>query len=220
MATRSITVAARSSPLSRAQVREVEVLLQRFDPRISLNPIWLDAYGDRDQVTSLRDLPPSDFFTRDIDACVQCHQARLAIHSAKDLPPECPEGLVVAGLTPCLDPRDALVLREGLGKLPDLAVVATSSPRRDDQVRSQFPHVQIVDLRGTIHARLNRLHLDCHAVVVAECALIRLGLTQMPRIYLEGPTAERQGQLALVCHRQDREMMDLIEQALGQLISP
>ena len=214
MAAHSIAVAARSSALSRAQVREVEWLLQHVNPLITLQPIWLEAYGDLDPLTSLRDLPPSDFFTREIDGLVQCGEARLAVHSAKDLPPTLPDGLLLAGLTPCLDARDSLVLREGLLDLPTGAIVATSSTRRDEQVRQRYPEVQIVDLRGPIHERLERLKRDCDAVVVAECALMRLGLCHLPRIFLEGPTAEHQGQLALVCRRQDHQILLLIEQAL------
>lgn len=216
MAACALTVAARSSPLSRAQVQEVQVWLHGFDSNIKLIPILLDTYGDRDLATSLRNLPPSDFFTRDIDRLVQNGAARLAVHSAKDLPPEPAHGLVIAAFTPCLDSRDALVLREGLTDVPRDAVVGTSSLRRDEQVRKRFPHVQIVDLRGTIHARLARLQGDCHAVVVAECALIRLGLTGVSRLYLEGPTVERQGQLALVCRHDDYELRDLLQQVFGK----
>lgn len=215
MAAHSILVAARSSPLSRAQVQEVEVLLQNFEAGITLQTVWLEAYGDQDQITSLRDLPPSDFFTREIDGLVQHREARFAIHSAKDLPPVLPEGLMVAGYTPCLDPRDSLVLRAGLRDLPKGAVVGTSSTRRDEQVRRRWPDVRIVDLRGPIHVRLERLQRDCDAVVVAECALIRLGLCHLPRMILEGATAERQGELALVCREDDLQIQDLIQQALG-----
>ena len=63
-----------------------------------------------------------------------------------------------------------------------------------------------MDLRGPIHHRLAKLdQKEADGVVVAEAALIRLGLTDLNRIWLLGETAEGQGQLALVAREGDEE---------------
>ena len=194
---RSYTVAARTSPLSRAQVDEVERELRRAYGTYALQRLFVTSHGDLDRTRSLRDLPPSDFFTREVDWLVQEGLADFSVHSAKDLPPEPMEGMCVVGLTQGLDSRDAIVLRQGLDHLQPGAVIGTSSARRDQAVRQLQPEIIIKDLRGTIEKRLARLQIDCDGVVIAECALQRLGLGHLPRLFLPGPSARGQGQLAL-----------------------
>lgn len=185
----SFKVGARSSPLSRAQVVEVQKLLGAH-----FEVTWVETTGDLDQKTSLRGLDKTDFFTRELDEMLLAGKIDIAIHSAKDLPNPLPKGLC-ATFTECLDPRDALVFRE----LPLGGTVATSSERREEAVRQLRPDVRFVDLRGTIGERLAKIERgEVDAVVVAEAALIRLSLTHWNRLYLPGPTAEGQGSLAIV----------------------
>jgi porphobilinogen deaminase len=136
----------------------------------------------------------TDFFTRELDEMVLRGEVDAAVHSAKDLPEVLPEGLEVAAITKGLDGRDALVMRQ------PLFVVATSSERREEEVRKLFPGVAFRDLRGTIGERLaiwERGEVD--GVVVAEAALIRLSLTHLPRLFLPGPPL--QGRLAIVTRK-------------------
>jgi hydroxymethylbilane synthase len=179
-------IGARSSPLSRAQVEEI-----RREFAVDFEVIWVETSGDLDKSTSLRKMEKTDFFTRELDQMLLNGEIDFAIHSAKDLPEPIPKGLKVAYVTKGVDPRDALVI-----KREPLRVVATSSERREAMVKQLFPHCQFVDLRGTIEERLAK---DVDGVVVAEAALIRLGLTHLPRIYLPGETAPMQGRLAIVC---------------------
>ena len=203
-----VKVALRNSSLSRAQLLEVEGEWHNHHPQVTLEPQFVLTMGDRDQNRSLRALDKSDFFTREIDDLLLAGDCRLAIHSAKDLPDPLPEGLVRVALTRGVDPRDALVLR--CRPLPAQPIVATSSVRRDEAVRALLPHARVVDIRGNVDQRLSRLASgEIDALVVAEAALIRLGLTHLERIYLEGPSAVHQGRLALVARADDFEMAAL-----------
>lgn len=155
----------------------------------------------------------SDFFTREVDALVRSGRCRLAIHSAKDLPDPLPEGLFLAALTRGVDPSDSLVLRTP-SRLPQGARIATSSLRREERVRELYQKedmaLHFVDLRGTIDERLALLEKgEVEGVVVAEAALIRLGLTTLPRIRLPGPSVPLQGRLALLTRPEDEEMIAL-----------
>lgn len=177
---------ARSSPLSRAQVEEIQ---KEFD--LFFNVIWVKTRGDFDQKTSLRGLEKSDFFTRELDQMLLDGEIDIAIHSAKDLPDPLPKGLKIAALSKGVDPRDSLVIKK-----EPVQLVATSSSRREEAVRQIFPNCQFVDLRGTIHERLEK---DVDGVVVAEAALIRLKLTHLKRLFLPGETVPYQGRVAIVC---------------------
>ena len=208
----TLVVGARPSPLSLAQVRELSEALQQYHPHVCFDIHYMSTVGDRNQNTSLRTLDRTDFFTRDIDAWVLEGQERLGIHSAKDLPKSLAAGLTLFCLTKGVDPSDSLVLRpnETLSSLPVGARIATSSIRREEAVGQLRQGFCFSDLRGTIEQRLIKLETgEADGIVVAEAALIRLGLTHLNRIRLPGPIAEGQGQLAVVGREEDQEIKNL-----------
>lgn len=207
-----ISVGARSSPLSRVQVQEILEELHQYYPSIFFEVSYVMTYGDKDRQTSLRDLERTDFFTREVDEMVLDGRCRIGIHSAKDLPIPLSDGLVVVCLTNGIDPSDSLVLRPGesVDLLPAGAKIATSSLRREEMVRQLRVDLQFCDIRGTIAERLAILERDeVDGVVIAEAALIRLGLTHLNRIKLPGETVEGQGKLAVVARIEDGEMRQL-----------
>ena len=209
-----LKIGARSSPLSRAQFEEVARELGGVD----LIPIWVETTGDRDRTTSLRGLNKTDFFTREIDELLLKGEIDAAIHSAKDLPEPLPEGLVIAAVTRGIDPRDSLVLRpnETLAGLGAGAVIATSSVRREGAVRQILKDPVFIDLRGTIGERLVKLEEGtADGVVVAEAALIRLGLNHLNRVFLPGETVPLQGKLAIVVRKGDDKRKKLFEKIHG-----
>ncbi len=200
-----IKVGARSSTLSRRQVEEVRAEF----PYVKFDPIFVKTHGDRDRATSLRALEKTDFFTREIDEMLLRGECRIAIHSAKDLPEPLPKGLELITLTKGVDPSDSLVLRKE-EHLSEGFVVATSSVRREEMVREILDDVRFVDIRGTIEERLAKLeNKEFDGVVIAEAALIRLGLTRLNRIRLPGETTPLQGRLAILARSGDKEMSSL-----------
>lgn len=206
-------VGARTSPLSLIQVDEVLGELRPFYPKLEFDLIALETTGDKRLDISLRGLEKTDFFTKELDNMLLSGKCRLTIHSAKDLPDPIPEGLTIAAITKGVAPWDCLILRdnETLLSLPKGAVIATSSKRREAAVCQLRSDLAFVDLRGAIHERLARLHdKTADGVVVAEAALIRLGLTHLNRIKLPEATTPLQGKLAVVCRAEDQEMIDFL----------
>ena len=209
-----LTVGSRQSALAKAQVIEIQREINKHFSSLTFDCIFVKTTGDKDQATSLRTLDKTDFFTKEIDALLLSGGCRIAIHSAKDLPDPLPKGLALIALTHGLDPDDVVVLKKGvsLSLLPPKPIIATSSVRREEAVRQLIPNATFIDLRGTIEQRLTRLHgggID--GVVVAEAALIRLGLTHLNRVKLPGPTAPLQGKLAIVTREGDLEMQALFQ---------
>ncbi len=204
-----IEAGARSSPLSRAQAEEVLQEIRAFYPDLNFEMTWVITTGDRNKTISLRTLGKDDFFTKELDQMLLDGSIRIAIHSAKDLPDPLPKGLSISAITKGVDPRDCIVLREGmtLEKLPPGAVIATSSERREETVRALKADLQFIDLRGTISERLEKIERgEADGVVLAEAALIRLKLTHLNRIILPGETAPFQGRLAILARIDDLEM--------------
>jgi len=208
-----IAVGARTSPLSQAQVKEVLCELRQHHPHVDFDPKLLPSRGDKDLQTSLRTLGKTDFFTKEIDELLLEDGCRIAIHSAKDLPEPLPKGICMVALTKGLDPSDSLVMRPGmtLASLPPGAIIATSSERRENCVKELRRDLRFCDLRGNIGQRISKLDTgEADGVVVAEAALLRLGLSHLNRLRLPGVTTYLQGQLALLAREGDLEMQTLL----------
>lgn len=203
-----VRVGARQSRLSRVQVTEVLLELNAFHPHVDFEPVWLETTGDRDLSTSLRSLDKVDFFTKEIDQKQLQGEFRISIHSAKDLPDPLASGLRVVALTKGVDSSDVIVLRRD--HLPVGAKIGTSSVRREQNIKDLRSDLVCADVRGTIDSRLQQLDAGTYdGIVMAEAALIRLGLTDRLRMKLPGECAALQGQLAVIARAQDEEMAQL-----------
>ncbi|HET6866410.1 MAG TPA: hydroxymethylbilane synthase [Solirubrobacteraceae bacterium] len=102
----------------------------------------------------------------------------VAVHSAKDVPAELPDGLELVAFPEREDPRDAICgAVSALKDLPAGARVGTSSLRRAAQIRAVRSDVQVLDVRGNVDTRLRKLaEGECDALVLAVAGLRRLGL--------------------------------------------
>mgnify|MGYP001420667877 CR=1 FL=1 len=203
---------ARASRLSRIQTEEALLAIRAVLPEGgSVDVRHLETPGDRDLRTPLTDPSvPDDFFTRDLDEALRSGAADLAVHSAKDLPQRPAKGLIVAALLPARDIREALVVRRGLAE-DRIAVVGTSSPRREAELRKLHPLVEMRPLRGTIEQRLQRLDAgEYDAVIMAACALERLGLAARITRFLPFEPVPQQGRLAIVVREDRADLLALL----------
>ncbi len=170
-----IKVGTRPSPLALRQVEEVRVRL----PHLGIEAVPIQTRGDKDKASSVSDKENSDFFTREIEQALLDGTIDAAIHSAKDLETEVPQGLVIAAITSSISPFECLVSRGNLTlkELPSGACVGTSSQKRKQVLANFRPDLIIKDIRGNIDERLKQLDDGKFAaVIVAHAALIRLGL--------------------------------------------
>jgi hydroxymethylbilane synthase len=132
--------------------------------------------GDHMQSASLVKAGGKGLFTKEIEEALLSGVIDLAVHSLKDLPTECPSGLVIAAVPEREDPRDALV-GHTLASLPERARVGTSSLRRSAQLLHLRPGIEVLPIRGNVDTRLRKLKDgDYDAIVLASAGLRRLGL--------------------------------------------
>ena len=196
----SLRAATRASQLALQQVREVQALL----PGVEIEPVAMESTGDRHLELSLLEEVADDFFTRELDLALLTGQVQIAVHSAKDLPAVLHPRLEVIALTAAADRADALVSHGNLtlSELPSGSRVATSSPLRRAQLQRLRPDLQAVSVRGDILSRLAQLDAgQFEALIVAACALQRLGLQERCCEVLPFATHDLQGQLAVVAVR-------------------
>lgn len=207
-----IKVGARSSPLSKVQVGEVYQALRAHHPDVIFDPLWIETTGDLDLKTSLLSLEKTNFFTKELDEMLIRQEIDVAIHSAKDLPEPLSAGLEIVAITEGISSRDVLVLRERdqVKTLPQGARIGTSSLRRIAALKELREDLEPVDIRGTIERRLALLEEgEVDGVVIAEAALIRLGIQPKSVRVLIGESAPLQGKLAVVARAQDSHMKAL-----------
>jgi hydroxymethylbilane synthase len=149
-------------------------------------------------------------FVREIERALLVGEVDLGVHSAKDLPTEVPDGLEIAGVLERADPRDAYVGHvNSLGECPPGARIGTSSLRRRAQILARRPDLEVVDLRGNVDTRLERLeagHFD--GLVLAAAGLHRLGRAEEMTFPIEQDeitSAAGQGTIAIeALHSNDR----------------
>jgi hydroxymethylbilane synthase len=207
-------IATRGSALARWQAERVGKLLGG-----DVEYVVVSTTGDRDQRSDLHAIGGTGVFVREVQDAVRDGRADVAVHSAKDLPSETPEGLVIAAVPERADPRDALV-GSTLADLPTGAPVGTGSVRRRAQLAAARPDLTFGPLRGNIETRLRkRTEHGYRAVVVAYAALERLGLaseaTEVLDVAVMLPQVA-QGALAVECRADDertRERLAAIDDA-------
>ncbi len=205
-----LKVISRKSPLALLQVQEV------FDifPDIKYELSVLESYGDKHKEISLLENPPVDLFTRELDNAILVGSADLAIHSAKDLPYPLAAGLEVIALLDAFDQTDSLVSRDNmtLNNLPVGAKVGTSSPTRRKELLSIRPDVEVISIRGTIEERISLVdNEEIDALIVASCALQRLGLKHRVSEELSFETHPLQGYLAVVARKDNPKIQSLFK---------
>ena len=146
-------------------------------------------------------------FVREIEAALLRGEIDLAVHSAKDVPGELPEGLAIAGVPERADPRDALCGAASISELDDGAAVGTSSLRRRSQLLALRPDLDVREVRGNVDTRLAKLAGgEYAALVLARAGLERLGRSEgEPIPEAEMTPAPGQGCLALEARVDDEE---------------
>jgi uroporphyrinogen III methyltransferase/synthase len=212
-------IVSRASRLALVQVDEALDALAPFYPsgtdRSSFKLKILESFGDKNKsLDLLAGSSPADLFTRELDEELRAGRADFAVHSAKDLPIPLPPDLAVVGLLPPADQTDSLACRAGLGPsladLPPGARVGTSSPLRRKELEALRPDLTVAGIRGTIEERLAQVDRGAYdAVIVATCALHRLGLGHRIGQVLPFATHPLQGRLAVTALRSRSDVLRL-----------
>ena len=118
-------------------------------------------------------------WVKEIEEALLDGRADLAVHSAKDVPGELPDGLSIVGVPERADARDAVCGAAGVAAIPEGAVVGTSSLRRRSQLLALRPDLAVEDMRGNVDTRLRKLReRQYDAIVLARAGLDRLGVDE------------------------------------------
>ncbi len=173
--------------------------------------------GDKLANVPLTQSGTKGLFIKEIEEALTEGSIHLAVHSLKDLPTEQPEGLYVAAVPEREDARDVFISRNGqpLASLSAGSRVATSSLRRQAQLRMLRRDLKVVPLRGNLDTRLKKLDRgECDALVLAAAGLARLGLAERVTSTFaidQMCPAVGQGALAIEIRRGDQRIERAVE---------
>jgi hydroxymethylbilane synthase len=213
-----LRIGTRGSPLAIVQarmVRERLAAIHGFPPeQIELEIIRTS--GDMIRDRPLAEVGGKGLFTKEIEDALLAGTIDLAVHSAKDVPTELPEGLGIAAVLPREDPRDVFISRkaESLRELPKGATVGTASLRRQALVKRLRPDLAVVNYRGNVETRLRRLNEGAvDATLLAFAGLKRLELAYAATAILsvdEFLPAVGQGIIALETRADDQVTLRML----------
>lgn len=209
-----LRIATRKSPLALAQTAMVAAVL-RAGLGEEIEELRLTTTGDKQTQWSLEKQGGKGLFTKELEEALLSGQADFAVHSAKDLPGEMPEGLAVAGYLPRGDARDVLVRRKGIEQP---STIATGSPRRRQQLAALFPMAVFSEIRGNVDTRLNKIAVkqEADATMLAAAGLARLGISCwenlefIPLPFEQMVPAVGQAAIAVQCRRSELDRLQVL----------
>ncbi|MGZ8648433.1 MAG: hydroxymethylbilane synthase [Solirubrobacteraceae bacterium] len=172
-----IRLGTRGSALALAQANWVA---ERLHGEVELVPITTSGDERGSDPLSASDsrglTPDKSRFVKEIEEALLAGDVDLAVHSAKDVPSQLPDGLAIVGVPERADARDAICGAGSLDDLPEGATVGTGSLRRRAALLALRPDLNVRELRGNVDTRLRRLaDGDFDAIVLACAGLERLG---------------------------------------------
>lgn len=217
MTDRTVRIATRASDLALNQARIVESALTALGYPCEI--VTFKTTGDRNLDQPLSEIGAKGLFTHELEVALKKKKVDCCVHSLKDLPTELPDGLAIPAILKREDPRDVVILNrvtgaEDLASLPAGSRVGTSSLRRRAQLAARHPRLEVVELRGNVPTRLQKVESGMvHGAILAAAGLIRLGVTQRISQFLDAPDwlpAAGQGAIAVECREDDSEMRQIL----------
>jgi hydroxymethylbilane synthase len=213
----ALTLGTRGSPLALAQAEEVRRRLSAAHG-IGIDEIAIEVIkttGDIILDRPLSEVGGKGLFTKEIEQALYDGRIDLAVHSAKDVATQTPDAFELSAFLPREDVRDVFLSLIGKSPdhLPEGAKIGTSSLRRGAQMKRFRPDFRIVQFRGNVQTRLQKL-----ADGVADATLLALaGLNRLeqahratlvldPRQY---PPAPAQGAICLENRKGDTKIAEM-----------
>ncbi|KAG0677280.1 porphobilinogen deaminase [Pichia californica] len=186
----TVRIGSRKSLLAVCQSEIVGNTIKKFYPFLNTTITKVSTLGDQIQNRPLYSFGGKALWTKELEILLlqdvgDFQKIDLIAHSLKDMPTILPDDFE-------LDPRDALVMKQGssyksLSDLPAGSIVGTSSVRRSAQISRNYPHLIFKSVRGNIHTRLNKLDdkdSDYSCIILAAAGLIRCNFQDRITKYL------------------------------------
>ncbi|NBU81041.1 MAG: hydroxymethylbilane synthase [Flavobacteriaceae bacterium] len=212
MTQKTIRIGTRDSQLALWQANSVQKQLQDFGYKTDIIAVKSD--GDIMLDKPLYELGITGIFTKTLDIAMINGQVDIAVHSMKDVPTALPKGILQAAVLKRANVLDILVHKGDLEFLNKEATIATGSLRRQAQWLNKYPNHTVVDLRGNVNTRMQKLKdNDWHGAVFAAAGLERINLKPDSFINLDWMIpAPAQGAMVIVAMENDSFTIEALSQ--------
>lgn len=212
MSDKIIRIGTRDSELALWQAHTVEKKLNDLGYKTQI--IAVKSQGDILLDKPLYELGITGIFTKTLDIAMINGEIDIAVHSMKDVPTALPKGIVQAAVLERANSLDILVHKGNLDFLNESATIATGSLRRQAQWLNKYPNHKVVDLRGNVNTRMQKLNdSDWSGAVFAAAGLERINLKPGDYINLDWMIpAPAQGAMVVVAMEKDNFSLDALTQ--------
>jgi len=222
---KTVLVGTRESKLAKWQAQWVINQIQGYFDEYRFQMVEIKTKGDIYGMEMFQDIGEKGIFTEELEEALRKGDIDMAVHSMKDVPYELPSGFTIGAIVGRSDPSDVLVSRGNLSldELPKGARIGTSSLRRKAQLLRFRSDFNIVPCRGNINTRLSKVRKkELDAIVVAACAMERLGLEDRITEYLPYGVcmpAAGQGAVAVEVRLGDSVVRNMVEKIHNPMVA-
>lgn len=213
---RELRVGTRASLLALTQTRTLCGLVSLEHPALVIIEVPIKTAGDGTIEPLCAAKTPGIFVSALRDALLD-GRVDLIVHSMKDLPAKPHPEIVTACIPAREDVRDGLVSRDNLTlqQLPSGSIIGTSSPRRTSTLRRLRPDLEVVNIRGNIDSRIEKvMRGDVDATLLAMAGLNRIGRADVASEAFDSSLfipAPGQGALTVECRADDHELLEMLK---------
>ena len=172
-----IVIGSRESKLAVLQSEMVRDYIKKQNPELEVEILTMKTTGDIILDRTLDKVGGKGLFVKELDKALMDGKSILSVHSLKDMPMEVQEELPLLAFSKREDPRDVLVLPEGVTELDKNKPLGCSSLRRTLQLKKIYPDMEVKSIRGNLQTRLRKLDEGQYSgLILAAAGLKRLGL--------------------------------------------
>lgn len=209
---KTIRIGTRDSELALWQAHTVQKKIN--DLGYTTEIVAVKSQGDIILDKPLYELGITGIFTKTLDIAMLNGTIDIAVHSMKDVPTALPHGIVQAAVLERANHLDLLIHKGNLDFLSHGGMIATGSLRRQAQWLNKYPTHKVVDLRGNVNTRMQKLHDNpWNGAIFAAAGLERINLKPENFLNLDWMIpAPAQGAMLVVAMENDSFCREVIAQ--------
>ncbi len=208
-----ITIGARSSKLSLAYVAKVKELLLKNNNDLkeeNINFKAIKTSGDLNLNKNISEIGGKNLFCKEIEESLFKKEIDIAVHSLKDMEANENKSLLIGAYLKRNDYRD-VIISEKIKNISDLrngVKIGSSSKRRELQLKKINSNISVINIRGNIDTRINKINENkLDGVILAAAGVKSLKLDKKISLTFNCDhilPAVGQGIIAVQCRKEDK----------------
>jgi hydroxymethylbilane synthase len=208
--TETIRIGSRNSELALLQANKVYKLLKNKGQKCIIVPV--KSSGDIDLISPIYSMGIQGVFTKALDIALLNNKIDIAVHSLKDIPTLIPEGIHLSAILERDEVRDSIIYSNKFADWKSNSIIASGSLRRKAQWLRKHPTHKVVNVRGNIHKRIEKLNNSSWgALIIAQAAIKRLGVTVKEEVLQWMIPAPGQGVIGICSLIKDEKINKLLK---------